>query len=290
MPALQQLYVAFTQLKFAEPAVNDIYNSLSKLKLEHNYTDDNIITAFENRLSIEGITYKYLSAEKEILKNLSIEIYSNSTVGFVGETGSGKTTLVDVILGLLEPKAGSVKVDGVELTKKNIQQWRKKIGYVQQNVYLTDEDIVSNIAYGIDKDKVDLEEVVRVAKIAEIHDFIINELSNGYQTNIGERGVRLSGGQKQRIGIARALYGRPAILILDEATSALDNITEKKVMNNIRAVSEKLSLIIIAHRLSTIEFCDTIYLFKQGRIIANGTYRYLSEKNSEFIHLVRGGV
>jgi ABC-type multidrug transport system fused ATPase/permease subunit len=203
------------------------------------------------------------------------------TIGFVGATGCGKTTLVDVIMGLLVPSAGSIIVDDVPVIT-DTAPWQRNFGYVPQQIYLSDDTIAANIAFGIPADMRDMAAIERAARIANLHGFITNELPNGYNTVVGERGIRLSGGQRQRIGIARSLYHDPAILVMDEATSALDTVTEDAVMDAIHNLQHSKTIIIIAHRLSTVRECDIICLMEKGQIIAQGSYDELLKKNEQF--------
>ena len=200
----------------------------------------------------------------------------------MGATGAGKTTLVDIILGLLRPQAGRMLVDGVPINSDNLRSWRRTIGYVPQHIYLTDGSIRENIAFGIPAGQVDDARIREAAAIARLDQFVEQELPNGYDTVIGERGIRLSGGQRQRIGIARALYHDPQVLIMDEATSALDNRTEHAVMEAINALGRNKTVILIAHRLSTVERCDRIYLLEQGRVQGVGDFEELIESNEHF--------
>ena len=197
----------------------------------------------------------------------------------MGPTGSGKTTIIDIILSLLEPQKGTLKVDGEIIKEQNSRSWQASIGYVPQNIFLIDDSIAANIAFGKNIKDINQDVVEKVSKIANLHDFIINELPKKYQTVIGEHGVRLSGGQRQRIGIARALYNQPKVLILDEATSALDNQTEEKVMEAISNLSKNITIVLIAHRLTTLKNCDKIYNLEKGQVVQNGTYDELINKN-----------
>jgi ABC-type multidrug transport system fused ATPase/permease subunit len=210
-------------------------------------------------------------------------------VGIVGGTGAGKTTAVDVLLGLLRPQQGALVVDGVEVTDDKVRSWQKSVGYVPQQIFLTDDTVAANIAFGVPPKAIDMAAVERAARIAEMHDFVTRELPDGYATTLGERGVRLSGGQRQRIGIARALYHDPDVLVLDEATSALDNLTERAVMDAVHNLGGKKTIVMIAHRLSTVRDCDRIFLLEQGRVVAQGSYDALVESNAEFRRLVSGG-
>ena len=200
----------------------------------------------------------------------------------VGETGSGKTTVIDIILGLLEAQEGVLQVDGKIINYENKRAWQNMIGYVPQQIYLADTTVSENIAFGLKSDEINHENVERAAKIANLHEFIINELPSQYQTTIGERGVRLSGGQRQRIGIARALYNEPKLLIFDEATSALDNTTERSVMEAIYNEDYKTTKILIAHRLSTVKKCDKIFLFDKGELKHEGNYQDLLKNSEKF--------
>jgi ABC-type multidrug transport system fused ATPase/permease subunit len=206
-------------------------------------------------------------------------IKANSTVGFIGITGSGKTTLIDLILGLLQAQSGSIEVDGIIINQNNIKHWQNLIGYVPQNIYLSDDSVAANIAFGVENKSIDFGQVEYVAKLANVHKFVIDNLKNQYNTNIGERGVRLSGGERQRIGIARALYHNPSLLILDEATSALDNTTEKIVMDTINNISKNITVIIIAHRLGTVKNCDNLFILENGALKAQGKYKDLIKNN-----------
>jgi len=200
----------------------------------------------------------------------------------VGATGSGKTTLIDVILGLLEPQDGSLEIDGKLITKLNTRSWQRNIGFVPQHIYLSDDTVAANIAFGIDRKDIDQLAVERASKIASLHEFIIDELPKQYKTTVGERGIRLSGGQRQRIGIARALYHDPKVLIFDEATSALDGTTEKIVMNAINNLRKDITTIIIAHRLSTVKKCNKIYILEKGKLKAQGNFDELINLDSQF--------
>jgi ABC-type multidrug transport system fused ATPase/permease subunit len=203
-------------------------------------------------------------------------------VGFVGATGSGKTTTVDLILGLLEAQEGKLEVDGNAITEHNKRAWQRTIGYVPQHIYLADATVEANIAFGLEAQDINQAAVERAAKIANLHNFVHNELPQQYQTTVGERGVRLSGGQRQRIGIARALYHNPKVLILDEATSALDNLTEQAVMEAVNNLGHEITIILIAHRLSTVKACEIIFLLDKGVLQAQGSFDELMQSNELF--------
>jgi ATP-binding cassette subfamily C protein len=216
------------------------------------------------------------------LSNININIGKRDSIGIVGATGAGKTTLVDIFLGLLVPQKGLIKVDGLEVNDDNRREWQNNLGYVPQFIYLSDNTVTRNIAFGVPDQMIDLEKVKKAAKIAKIDEFIENELPDGYETIVGERGIRLSGGQRQRIGIARALYRDPEVLVLDEATSSLDGVTEKAFIGALTDLSGVKTLLVIAHRFNTIKDCDRIYVMEKGRIIAQGSYDELMEKEERF--------
>jgi ABC-type multidrug transport system fused ATPase/permease subunit len=201
------------------------------------------------------------------LQNINLTIPRKSKVCIVGPTGSGKTTTIDIILGLLEPQKGTLKVDGKVIKNKSVISWQRIIGYVPQQIYLTDDTIAANIAFGVDSNNIDKLSIEKASKIANLHEFITNELPEKYQTIVGERGVRLSGGQRQRIGIARALYFKPKLIIFDEATNALDKQTEQAIMDSISSISKDITIIKVTHRLNTVKNSDIIFKFEKGRLI-----------------------
>jgi ABC-type multidrug transport system fused ATPase/permease subunit len=215
-------------------------------------------------------------------------IKQNTSIAMVGPTGCGKTTLVDIILGLLEPQSGNIFIDDRRIDESNKRNWQKNLGYVPQSIYLTDDTIRGNIALGIGPKEIDDEAVINAAKMANIHEFIANELNDHYHTVIGERGIRLSGGQRQRIGIARALYHDPSVLILDEATSALDSLTENAIIDAIKNLSHKKTIIMIAHRITTVKACDVIYLMNKGIIVDQGAYDELYLRSEVFKKMADG--
>jgi ABC-type multidrug transport system fused ATPase/permease subunit len=282
MPALQQIYGAFTQLRFAGPALDALHQDFTSLQAadaQHGLISPLPLT---QAITLNQVSYRYPKAPQPALKGIDLTIPAHSTVGFVGATGSGKTTTVDVILGLLEPQEGLLSIDGQPITATNRRQWQRAIGYVPQHIYLADDSVAANIAFGVNAKDIDQQAVERAAKIANLHEFVVNDLPQGYATTVGERGVRLSGGQRQRIGIARALYHNPQVLILDEATSALDNLTEQAVMEAVNNLGHDITIILIAHRLSTVRECDQIYLLERGEVKAQGTFEELSENNTQF--------
>ena len=275
MPSLQNGYRHVVTVRNAAPVVAALHADLASIG-ETDSVKESLAEVpalrLQKEIRIRDVHYRYPDAEADALRGVSLVIPKGATVAFVGSTGCGKTTLVDVILGLLQPASGAVEVDGKVLSPGDVRAWRKNIGYVPQDVYLADTTITENIAYGRTPDEVDHAAVESAARLAEIHAFVTEELPERYETEVGERGVRLSGGQKQRIGIARALYSDPEVLVLDEATSALDSITEKTVMDSVQHLASSKTIIMIAHRISTVRACDTIFLLENGRVEASGSY------------------
>ena len=284
-PAMQGVYTAVGQMRFAEPTLDKLhadYVATGAGDGPRRLTLKAPPVRLTERLELRDVAYAYPNAERAALSGLSIAVEARTSVGLVGGTGAGKTTAVDIMLGLLEPQAGALVIDGVPITPATLPGWQRSIGYVPQHIFLTDDTIAANIAFGQKASDIDMAAVERAARIAELHDFILRELPEGYATKAGERGVRLSGGQRQRVGIARALYHDPDVLILDEATSALDNLTEKAVMDAVANLGHAKTIVMIAHRLSTVRDCDTIYMLEQGRVVAAGSYDELIETNRQF--------
>jgi ABC-type multidrug transport system fused ATPase/permease subunit len=290
LPSLQQIYHALVSIRGATAILNAIvsdFQSTPALPLPDATRTEPL--RLERALELANVSFTYAEAEKSTLRGVDLVIPARTTVGIVGGTGAGKTTLVDLILGLLTPDDGVIRVDGHPITPENVRAWQGTLGYVPQTIFLTDETIASNIAFGVPKDEIDMAAVERAARIAALHDFVLAELPQGYETFVGERGVRLSGGQRQRIGIARALYRDPTVLIMDEATSALDNITERVVMDAVDRIRANKTIILIAHRLTTVKTCDTIFLMDRGRLLAQGSYDELLAGNAVFRRMVSGG-
>ncbi len=283
MPSLQQVYAQLTTVRFSKPALDILYKELKEmdLKEESKLTKQIKEISYTKSLSLENINYKYPSSDKDIISNFSIQIPYGSKIGFVGPTGSGKTTVIDIILGLLEPTNGNILVDDKIIDRSSHASLRSMIGYVPQTIFLRDGTVSENIAFGIDKKDVDIKLVKKAAELAQIS-MHIESLPHSYETQVGERGIKFSGGQRQRIGIARALYLNPKILILDEATSALDVITEEKVVHEIMNTLESITTITIAHRLCTIKDCDEIFVLDEGKLIGRGNYNQLIENNDLF--------
>ncbi len=283
MPAFQQTYHYLALLKGNISAFESIQEDLSKalaLKSDHINMSDDIIRPKDN-IELENILFKYDGKKDSAINNLSIKIPVNSIIGLVGPSGSGKSTLVDIILGLIEPQKGNLKVDNVLIDNNNSRLWQNSIGFVPQSIFLSEGTISENIAFGIEKNEINIDKVNSALKLSNLYEFVQN-LDLGVDTKVGERGVQLSGGQRQRIGIARALYNDSDILIFDEATSSLDGLTEKTIMESIQNFSGKKTIIIVAHRLKTIQNCDQIFFIDNGEVIDKGSYAELIKKNEKF--------
>ncbi len=242
--------------------------------------------SFKHTVRVEGLAFRHEGASDLALDGVSFEIEPNAVVGIVGPSGAGKTTLVEIILGLLAPTAGRIVVDAEAIDDANVASWQESVAYVPQSIYLADDTILRNVAFGVPDKEIDHELAAEAMRIAHLDGFVA-DLPKGIHTMTGERGVRLSGGQRQRIGIARAFYRRATLLVLDEATSALDGITEAVIEDAIASLAGKVTVIIIAHRLSTVRHCDTIHLMDRGRIVASGAYDDLIARNETFRAMAR---
>ena len=284
MPALQTIFSDITTLRYNAATLDVLHADFVKTAGFENIFGDLDVKPllFKKSLRLQDVSFCYPGCDELIISDLSLEIQANTTIGFVGFTGSGKTTLIDIIIGMLVPRSGSIFVDGVPIDENKRVSWQRNLGYVPQHIYLSDDTVARNIAFGIPDEHIDMDRVIRAARVANIAEFIEKNLLSGYDTLIGERGVRLSGGQRQRLGIARALYHDPDVLVLDEATSALDGITEEAVMDSIRALAKRKTIIMIAHRITTVKDCDMIYLMEDGHIIAKGTYAELMDSSETF--------
>jgi len=269
MPSLNQMISMFNSIKFRLPLFNEMYDDLMIVRSNKDMEERKLIRKsdtvmpFEKEISVQSLSFSYPSKDVNVINNVSFDIPKGSFVGIVGASGAGKTTFVDILLGLLPPKAGNIKVDDEDIYD-NISGWLNNIAYVPQSIYLIDGSIKDNIAFGIAPKDVDDEQIQKVLKMAELYDFV-QTLDKKENTNVGDRGAKLSGGQKQRIGIARALYHKPNVLVLDEATSALDNETEKQITSTILKLKGSITIISIAHRLSTLENCDFKIKFNSGK-------------------------
>jgi len=282
LPAVNNVIANYNSLRYYAYSVDPIYQDLVNLKKYQNidYTNKNKKSFLKEKIDIKNLDFKYQKSQKLILKNISFSISQGQAIALVGSTGSGKTTLADLVLGLLKPTKGKIEVDGVDI-QKNISSWQQNIGYIPQFIYLSDDSIKNNIAFGLEENEIDNDKLQRAIEVSQLTEFI-SELPEKENTKIGEQGIRLSGGQRQRIGIARALYDNPEVLVMDEATSSLDNITEKFIIEAIEKLKKDRTIIIIAHRLSTVKNCDKLYILKKGEIVDQGTYSELIKKNGEF--------
>jgi ABC-type multidrug transport system fused ATPase/permease subunit len=284
LPAAQNIYSSLANMRFGAAALDSIYADmqLGGGKLTAGGETDATVLVPEKEIRLASISYAYPGSERTAIDQVDIRIAVGSRIGLVGSTGSGKTTLADLLLGLLRPTSGAIEVDGVPVDDAKVRSWQRTLGYVPQTIFLTDASIAENIAFGVPAERIDQERVRICARMADVHDFVMNTMPAGFDTQVGERGVRLSGGQRQRIGIARALYLDPGVLVLDEATSALDNKTEQDVMNAVLSLDRKSTVVMIAHRLSTVRSCDCIYLLENGAVSAQGTYDQLLESSPAF--------
>ncbi|MEQ9359221.1 ABC transporter ATP-binding protein [Coleofasciculus chthonoplastes] len=270
--ALDMLYLDLKEIEKRE-----VHNGLERLNgstgkgLVKRGNKDRNLLSFANQIELIDVTYRYPEASELSLDQISFTIKKGESIALIGKSGAGKTTLVDVILGLLELESGDIKVDGVSIYE-NLRSWQNLVGYIPQSIFLTDDTIERNIAFGVPDNQIDQGRLHKAIQAAQLEE-LVEQLPDGIKTGVGERGVRLSGGQRQRIGIARAIYHEREILVLDEATAALDNETESRVTAAINALAGTKTLIVIAHRLSTVENCDRIYMLEKGRVVKSGSYQ-----------------
>ena len=286
-PSLQFIFAGISALRYGKTAVERIRSDLRTYSASAEIDQKNWepIRPRES-LQINISEFRYQVSDKSALQNISLSILPGQSIGIVGQTGSGKSTLINILLGLLRPTFGEIEVDGIVISDEKIPAWRSSIGYVPQDIFLADTSLAENIAFGVTRDQIDISRVHECAKVAEIFDFINADLDEGFWTQVGERGVRLSGGQKQRIGIARALYEDPSVLVLDEATSALDSIVEKSVISNIERLKGSKIVVMVAHRIATIRDCDSIIMLESGAVADVGTYEELHRRNERFRSMV----
>lgn len=286
MPAIQQIFGGLTQVRFSLSSLENLHREIGELESAPRDVDEcrpeTPRLRFDRLLEVRNVQYRYPGSDRNALSGANLSIRKNTTVGLVGLSGSGKTTVVDLLLGLLKPTSGELLVDGLRLGPENAAAWRARLGYVPQSIFLSEESIARNIAFGLPEAQIDNDQVRRAARLASLDRFVEGELPEGYATLVGERGIRLSGGQRQRIGIARALYHDPDVLLLDEATSALDGMTEDAIIGAIRSLAHTKTIILIAHRFSTIRDCDEIFLMASGMVVDAGTYNDLIERNPVF--------
>ena len=278
--ALDMLYLDLKEIEVnkVDKNIEQSFNSEVGDRTTTKHFESQAMT-FLNRVDLNNITYRYSENSEAAIKNVSLSLNKGESIALLGKSGAGKTTLVDVILGLLKPESGDIRVDGRSIYK-NLRSWQNLIGYIPQSIFLIDDTIEKNIAFGIPDNLIDQERLIKAIQAAQLEE-LIEELPHGIKTEVGERGVRLSGGQRQRIGIARALYHEREILVLDEATSALDNETESLVNQAISSLAGTKTLIIIAHRLSTVKHCDRVYWLDRGRVVQSGTYQEVVLENKK---------
>jgi HlyD family secretion protein len=288
LPAFQQIYTALSQVRgnlAAFDALRDDLRASAETEPDSQVADPDPETRAhltpEHAIELADITFTYPGKADPALRDVRVEIPVNRVIGLVGATGSGKSTLIDILLGLIRPQQGELRVDGVPVAEDRLRVWQNSLGFVPQAIFLADSTIRENIAFGLPPEATDEDRVRRAATMAHL-DELLEELPLGLETRVGERGVQLSGGQRQRIGIARALYDDADVLILDEATSALDGITERLIMDAIHDFSGRKTIIMIAHRLATVKQCDCIYLLANGQVVDQGSYDELNQRNAVF--------
>jgi len=286
IPSMNRIIIALNGIKRGVHAVNLVHDDMH---LFRDNTDEGLDAGgealkFTDSISVNGMSFQYAGTDGEVLKDIHLALPRGQSLGLVGPSGAGKTTFVDIVLGLLSPTSGTVTVDGADISG-TLRAWRRQIGYVPQAIYIIDDTLRRNVAFGIDDDDIDeskLDKAIRLAQLEEL----VAKLPNGLGTRLGERGVRLSGGQRQRVGIARALYRDPEVLILDEATSSLDSETEHEINNAIEHLTGEKTLIIIAHRLSTVRKCQRLAFLRDGRLVDIGNFDELNARNADFSHMV----
>jgi len=289
MPSIRELVTNFTSIRYYSYTIHPIYDDMVKLKRDIKISRSNNFEIvkplrLKHSVSFQHVSYRYPGSSCDVISDLTLEIPRGSSVGFMGISGAGKTTLADLLLGLLKPQQGQILVDGADI-HDNISGWYKSIGYISQSTFLADTTVKQNIAFGLRDDDIDEEKLYNAVRAAHLDSFI-NGLRDGINTVVGERGIRLSGGQRQRVGIARAMYNDPEVLLMDEATSALDNLTEQYVMEAINSLKGERTIIMIAHRLTTVKNCDVLYFMDRGGGVQRGTYSDLIESSQKFREMV----
>jgi ATP-binding cassette subfamily B protein len=286
LPALQQIYSAWANIAGSQASLAGAIELLDQPLPADVLQPASAPLLFRDNIHFNGVRFRYTSHGPWVLDDLNLIIPKGARVGLVGSTGSGKSTALDLLMGLLMPTEGELLVDGQSLSGNRIRAWQRTIAHVPQSIFLADTTLAENIAFGVPRDAIDLQRVHQAARQAQIAEFIENR-PEGYNAFVGERGIRLSGGQRQRIGIARALYKQATVLVFDEATSALDNITEQSVMDAIEGLNRDLTILLIAHRLTTVRRCDSIVELEHGRVVAQGTYEQLLECSPSFRSIAR---
>ncbi|HUP25443.1 MAG TPA: ABC transporter ATP-binding protein [Thermoanaerobaculia bacterium] len=289
MPALQQIFHGLTNIRFNSAGLDNLREYLPAGEVEFSERRAVAPLPLARSIRYRDVWFQYPTAKEPLFRGVDLVIEAGRSTAFVGATGSGKSTLGDLLLGLLRPDRGEIEIDGVPVDDANLRAWQRNLGYVPQSIFLADDTITRNIAFGLPDERIDREAVVRAARAACIDEFVEHELPKGYDTVVGERGVRLSGGQRQRIGIARALYHDPQVILFDEATSSLDNVTEEQVLEAVAELARTRTTITIAHRLSTVRACDRILLLAGGEVVASGTYDELLASEPRFQALALAG-
>lgn len=268
LPSAQQLYSSFSSMRLGKAALDDLYQDMQR-SVPKADTKNRTGIALRSSVVFKNVKYTYPGASRPALSDVSVSLPAGRAIAVTGHTGAGKTTFIDLLLGLLRPDSGAIYVDGKQITSTNLSAWQQSLAYVPQEIVLLDNTVRENIAFGVLPECIDDKRVEASARVAMIHDFIVSELSSGYETSIGERGIRLSGGQRQRIGIARALYRQPTLLVLDEATNALDESTEARVLSAIRDAHPEWTIIIVSHRQTTMQHCDDRIHVDRGNILVD---------------------
>lgn len=289
LPALQQIYSSLSQIKGNTAAFEAVKDDLERSFDSQKTSSDTVVSTpidLKRSIKLSNIEFSYPGKDRLAVDGVNMSIPVNSVIGLVGSSGSGKSTLIDLLLGLLTPQQGGIYVDDIRITADNKRDWQDLLGFVPQSIFLSEGSIAENIAFGIPAKDISLKQVNKALKLANLTE-LVEQLPDGVNTRVGERGVQLSGGQRQRIGIARALYHEAEVLVFDEATSALDGITEKIVMDAIHEFSGQKTIIMIAHRLKTVEKCDLIYFMEHGKIIDHGTYQELVVRNVKFKEMAK---
>lgn len=285
LPALQQIYASWTSIVSTRESLVDVIEMLDQSLPTDDLQPAPSLLSFQKDIRFDAVRFRYSNDTPWVLDGLNLIIPKGGRVGFVGSTGSGKSTTLDLLMGLMIPTEGALLLDGLPVIGSRVRAWQKTIAHVPQSIYLADATIAENIAFGVPSSAIDLQRVQQAARQAQIADFIESR-PEGYNAFVGERGIRLSGGQRQRIGIARALYKQASVLVFDEATSALDNATEQSVMHAIEGLNRDLTILLIAHRLGTVRRCDTIIELEHGRLVAQGTFDQLLECSPSFRQMV----
>jgi HlyD family secretion protein len=288
LPAIQNIYANVAAIKGNIAAFESIHDDLiwsSKPKALIQESKQSFLRV-KHQISLNNITFTYPDKTKSTLQKINMSILANSVIGIVGPSGSGKSTLINILLGLIEPQQGEMKIDNTILNYKNRRSWQNTIGFVAQDIFLSDRSIAENVAFGISKNEINLDKVKKALELSHLTE-LLQSLEKGIYTPVGERGVKLSGGQSQRIGIARALYHEAEILVFDEATSSLDGISERRVMDAIHEFGGQKTIIMIAHRIKTVQNCNKIFYIDKGRVVDQGTYKELIERNDDFKNMAR---